>query len=131
METLSPAQKLDAVLNLLKIEPLTINALQTRLSGSGIAADEYPQITCKLQKDDLIEKNAENQYIANFNGRLFIGYNNQKELEAINQIIAENNDSVRLRTYRMMVKGVWFAGTAILLLLLWQIFVYLFPVSSN
>ena len=131
MENLSPIKKLDAVLNLLKSKTMDLSGLQTHLTLTDIDLDELRRITKKLDKDGYIETSAANSYLVTFDGYLFEGYENEKEVNDINQIIMANDDLLRLRNDALLVRGTWFLGVAAVLLLLWQVFLYVYPAYAT
>jgi hypothetical protein len=73
-------------------------------------------------------------YWSTFEGRMFIengGYVRQKQIDNEKMGISVRNENRRLRNDHLLIAGTWFAGIAALLLLLWQVFLYLYPVHRD
>jgi len=63
-----------------------------------------------------------------YEGLLSDTYEKKKEIENSGRAIAETNQMVAKKNEILLVRGTWFAGIAAVLLLLWQIFIYLYPI---
>jgi len=93
-------------------------------------AEETMRVMQKLISDGYVRQIGYT-YTITFDGHLFHGYQEQLRIENIKQTISENDELARQRNDHRLVVGTWFAGIAAALLLLWQIFLYLYPVYAN
>lgn len=133
MQNLSPFEKIDFVLNLLK-EHKTSTYGQLRIESANPADPqdhEFHAIVNKLIKDEYVVRYESGQYALTFEGSLFIGYDKERILreEEVLRIsyrgINDNNYKERL-FWATLIAGI-FAG----LLLLWQVFLYFYPVHKD
>jgi hypothetical protein len=91
----------------------------------------------KLQEDNYAYelKHQDNKkykiYSVSIKGSIFHGYVKQKEIEDLNQTIFVQNEMRIVRNEKWLTRGTWFAGIAALLLLLWQVFLYFYPVHAD
>jgi hypothetical protein len=143
MENLLPIQKLDIVLNFLKTQKEYQRWFQIRnkLNDSGIVldGDDFVRIIDKLINDGYlieIKKNDQGTSIVplcliSYSGYLFEGYQEQKRINDINQNITETKERVAIRNENRLVVGTWVAGIVGALLLLWQIFIYIYPIHKD
>jgi hypothetical protein len=131
MEILTPVKKLDAVLKMLKLKSTNYDGLRTHFKGTEIDADEVRRLANKLEKDGYIEIDAAHNCVLTFEGLLFGGYENKIEAEKANQIATEKDHRRRQRNQAALVSATWVVGVAVVLLVLWQIFIYLYPVHAN
>lgn len=137
MEQLTILEKLDYVLNLIKSNKCD-NTLQTlkmfiRNEKIDINQDELVGILLQIQHDSyvFVRPLSQQQFIISTQGLMFIGYLEQERVTKLNKAIAENAVWVGSRNDHRLVVGTWFAGIAAALLLIWQIFLYLYPVHAS
>lgn len=143
MEIITPIQKLDAVLDFLKTQKSYLNhhSVDTGLRKVNIEldADDLIRIKDKLINDGyLIERKTNTLgssidpvYLISYSGYLFHGYIKQQAIDDLILCINAKNESRKSRNDHRLVVGTWFAGIAALLLLLWQVFLYFYPVHTN
>lgn len=129
MNRLTPVQKLDVVLNSIKEDTLIIQYPENdiKIGKHLFYIDELNRIFNKLYKDGYINKDSDEYasfHSITFDGYVFVGY----ELSGL--IILENENR-RLRNDHRLIVGTWFAGIAALLLFLWQVFLYFYPVHAD
>lgn len=90
--------------------------------------NQYLMAFKKLKDDKFIEEdpNAGGRiiYRATIIGSMFIGYEKQQTLDDLNSKHIANNT-------RWLLWGTWFAGVLAALLLLWQVFIYFYPVHKD
>lgn len=137
---LSPEKKLDVVLQKVVNMSETDNSYYAFIANY-VGANEYPkeifEILLKLLKDGYVTcttTNGAGNYFSNFDGRMFIdncGYTEEKKRRIANETIASQNEKRIIRNERLLIQGTWFAGLAALLLLVWQVFVWVNPTYSN
>jgi hypothetical protein len=91
----------------------------------------------KLLRDkyvyEFINRNDSNDiiYTITIEGIIFCGYVEQDRINVVNQTIFDQNETRIIRNEKWLIRGTWFAGFAGLLLLLWQIFLYFYPVHAD
>lgn len=137
MKDLTPTQKLDHVLEYLKTvqtdQFVTLERVHVDYKkniNEYITAEEIQRILYKLTADGYLWQKGVYLSIT-FNGLLFHGYEKQAEIEELKLKIILENENRRLRNDHRLILGTWFAGVAALLLLLWQIFLYFYPVHKD
>jgi hypothetical protein len=90
--------------------------------------NQYLMAFKKLKDDKFIEEdpNAGGKiiYRATIVGSMFIGYEKQ-------QVIDNSNEKRLAENMKWLLWGTWFAGILAALLLLWQVFVYFYPVHKD
>lgn len=137
---LSPQQKLDIVLqklvNLSETHNISYREIAVNVSAQGYEKEIF-EILLKLEKDGYVtstDNNGNRQYYSNFDGRLFIdngGYVKAKKVADENLTISSHT-LTQDKIYRThLLWATWSAGIAALLLLLWQVWIWFYPVHSN
>ena len=71
------------------------------------------------------------RYHISFDGYLFSGYERQKEANDLKEGIISQNQMRITRNEHRLVVGTWLAGIVGVLLLLWQVFLYFYPVHKD
>lgn len=141
MNEFTPIEKLDFVLEYLKRHAKTYpteNIQEEIFNISNIDKYEYQRILRHLAKDgyaDILisqnEKITATQYIISFKGVVFHGYQKDRILDnetLANALVSEN----RIKSYEdRLLWATWTAGIVGALLLLWQIFLYFYPIHAN
>lgn len=136
MKELAPIERLDAVLELIKSnEAAVLESELVKIYVPETSIEELLRIIEKLLDDKYIRRyesdNHQILYYMTFDGYLFHGYKRKKEIDDLTYTIAVENEN-RTRSYdRRLLLATWCAGIAALLLLGWQIFVYLYPVHAD
>lgn len=153
-DSLSDEQKLDTVLEYLT----KLNRQDYQGDGqiaSGLnsinSVKEISEILIKLHADgyaDTASKMATGTFMSTFDGRMFInngGYTakalkdandalwKQSEIDrqrTLDTLLATNSTRLNGLTNRL-VFGTWFAGAAALLLLLWQVWIWFYPIHRD
>lgn len=141
MADLDPEALLNTVLQYLTELPdatgKLVNEIATELT---ISLKDTFEIIRKLEKDGFAVRDYINDpvdkspYWSTFDGRIFFnngGYTRQKEIDNLTLSLIAKNESRRLRNDHRLIYGTWFAGIAAVLLFLWQIFLYLYPVHRD
>lgn len=130
---LSPIDHLDFVLELLKHRQHNANSLIVSHQGAGFSADpvQIQRVVKKLEKDGYIEILHISRYVITYEGDLFHGYKRQKEIDDLNYETALRASKRGERIANHLVYATYFAGIAAALLLLWQIFLYFYPVHAD
>jgi len=141
MAHIDPEALLDSVLTFLAQLPDEDGKLVDEISAAlTIPLKDTFEIVRKLEKDgfairDYITDPVDaSPYWSTFDGRIFIengGYIRRKQVDDEKTEIIVRNESQRLRNDHLLIVGTWFAGIAALLLLLWQVFLYLYPVHKD
>jgi hypothetical protein len=92
---------------------------------------ELRAILKKLETDGNALKNGMERYSPSFEGFLFIGYEKQRILEdeTIESLLTAKREAKDYST--RLLWATWFAGVAGVLVLLWQVFVYFYPVHKD
>jgi len=138
---MEPIDKLDYVLAYLQkageTQAWSAEGVAIGLNPEGKAmmtAGEAWMIIDKLVRDGyVVERTVRSEKVPtiSFEGSLFHGYKVQKEIDDIYLAIAETDLRVRIRNEGLLVQGTWFVGIAAILIFLWQVFIYLYPVHAN
>lgn len=136
MNDLTPIQRIDIVFNHFKNKPWRIDFddLQKEMKNRGVVKNdpELRTLIEKLQFDRNImfaaDKDHTDLWQITYEGLLSDTYEKKKEIENSDHAIAKTNQMVTKRNEILLVRGTWFAGIAAVSLLLWQIFIYLYPI---
>jgi len=59
------------------------------------------------------------------------GYKQQKEKERLDEASALNKERIAMRNERLLVRGTWAAAIVAILVLVWQIYSYFYPVAGG
>lgn len=136
MKDLTPIQRIDKVLDYFKNNPWRIDfdILKKEMKNQVVVKNdpELRTLIDKLQVDRNImyagDKDHTDLWQITYEGLLSDTYEKKKEIENSGRAIAETNQMVAKKNEILLVRGTWFAGIAAVLLLLWQIFIYLYPI---
>lgn len=140
MVSLVHLKKLDKVLDYLKeneqretADPVTFAELSNYLARElnyEITTKELLRIYTKLKRDEYVFETGGDYYLT-YDGYVFHGYERQKEIEDLAYTISVQSENQIKSAQRKLLWGTWFAGIAALLLLLWQVFLYFYPVHAD
>jgi len=132
----TPVQQIDIVLNVFKSDRGHISLDNLYKRTNFIDGDILSRIIEKLIRDKYIYVIAIQgvnfeKYAITFEGFLFHGYEKQQILD--NERIAKiSRTEVDLRSYKnRLLLATWCAGIAAALLLLWQVWIWFYPVHAN
>jgi hypothetical protein len=158
MTELSIAQKLDVVLNVIKENepktkivkrgmialPETTGGITTpyklsideTIQKAGVIETDLIKLLAHLVSDKHIELEmthpaTHSYYKTTIIGELFIGYEKTEILQDKNFKIAQNNASEARIYANRLLWATWCAGIAAVLLLLWQAWIWFYPVHAN
>lgn len=139
-DNLSNEQKLDCVLEYLvslpKDDYVNSDNVVDRIEAFSHRKEVY-EILIKLTKDGYINTHSSmgtGTYVSNFDGRMFIqngGYEAQAKRDQLQLTIAVQNETRTVRNERLLVNGTWFAGVAAVVLFLWQVWMWFYPVHKD
>lgn len=140
MKKLEPIELLDEVLNFIKIgeQWKTLKVIRThfREIETELTNDDLTRILFKLMADDYVlysevDDYTKDHYTATYSGMLFHGYIKQKEIDNLNFLRAGQLEKRIVANERSLRYATWFAGFAAILLLLWQVFLWVNPTYSD
>jgi Fe2+ or Zn2+ uptake regulation protein len=131
----TPIQQIDHILAVLRNHASYLNATELidKINNSEIVIEPSAihRILEKLERDKFVfvitDKDETEYYSISFEGDLFIGYKKQQILdnETI-EALSISKQEARDYSNRLLL-ATWCAGIAAVLLLLWQVFLYLYP----
>lgn len=134
MEKFTPYQKLDKLLCEFKdLQPHAINYLLGLLQSKRVSysLEQIKLAIRKLINDGYLTDMGAGNYKITFEGDVFIGYEKQRTLdEEYLAKISRTETDQRIYKNRLLY-ATWCAGIAASLLLLWQVFVYFYPVHKD
>jgi len=97
----------------------------------GIIATDLQKILDYLMLEKYIELGDYQRYKTTIAGELFIGFEKTEILQN-DAIKTSQNNAYQAKTYAdRLLFATWCAGIAAVLLLLWQVFVYFYPVHKD
>jgi len=138
MELNSALKQIDHILNILKEHQSLLNfdEIKKKVDESALVIEPsvLGMILEKLERDKYIFRNTSklpNYFNISFEGNLFIGYQKQRILDDEGIITAQNNASQAKIYANRLLWATWCAGIAAVLLLLWQVWVWFYPVHAN
>jgi hypothetical protein len=140
MKKLEPIQLIDEVLNFIKTGEhwKTLSVIHAHFRGVNIELqnDDLYRILLKLMDDNYVEYSEvddyrKDHYMATYNGILFLGYVKQREIDDLNNVISDLNKKRIIRNEKLLVSGTWSAGIAAALLLLWQVWIWFYPIHND
>ena len=140
MESLSYLNKLDAILNVLKNNYdklhsiVTYQSMEAKFIGK-ITMAEIKLIVDKLIKDEycVIDPNGlhTKAFKVTFEGLVYIGYDNTRKLEE-EKLTSIGQMAIATKKYNTrLLWATWCAGIAAFVLLLWQVWIWFYPVNAN
>ncbi|WP_121811034.1 hypothetical protein [Mucilaginibacter kameinonensis] len=137
----SPIQQIDIVLHFFKKDRGHINFdnLRTRLWDGDkkitIDGDVLLRILEKLVRDKYVYEKKRDMggvdYAITFEGSLFIGYEKQQKLDTEKIVLSDNLKVAENRYKNRLLWATWCAGVAASLVLLWQVWIWFYPVHAN
>lgn len=135
MPKLNPFEKIDTVLEYIrKSEVVYKEYLINEMHHLSISRLEVAVIIEKLKRDIYIIEDINYigvLYAATFESFLFIGYEKTNILQD-EQIVKIFQTEVDLKKYKdRLLWATWSAGIAAVLLLLWQVWIWFYPLHSN
>jgi hypothetical protein len=127
--------QIDHVLDLLRNHAsyLTKKELFDKVSESTIKVEPsfYDVILEKLERDKYIHLHNQKGYITTFEGYVFIGYVNDKKLNE-ERILSLSIVKAEAKKYsHRLLMATWCAGAGAVLLLLWQVWIWFYPVHAH
>lgn len=134
----TPVQKLDFILLTIKTEGLSVYLYpinkSIKIGKYSFEASELSRILSKLLKDGYVDRRGEESepnYIITFDGYVFIGYEKQQILdnETIEALSIAKQEAKDYSSRLLL--ATWSAGIAAVLLLLWQVWIWFYPVHAN
>ena len=147
MKEFSPIEQLDAILKVLyeydkaqlgmSLASIIYHA-NTIEEGKTLPFTVLQLVITKLIKDDYVKENVSKEfntvspltdknYFITFEGLVF-----HQQGGYANKIILDSENEKRIvRNEKWLLRGNWFAGIAAFLVLLWQIFLYFYPVHKD
>lgn len=135
MENLNLTQRLDAVLNFINTDKDTLGVIEFYQSTTQ-NQKELVEILEKLHKDGYIKRAPTSNINTQLNtptveGRFFIGYEKQRVLQDM-QLAKISRMETDQRIYKdRLLWATLIAGIAAVLLLLWQVWIWFYPVHAN
>jgi len=143
MDDLKPIDELDYYLELLrKRNDIATITMIIAFSGKEYSVDEYfrvRRIIDKFLRDKMVFEipdipgrlQPDPSYQMTYEGLLFHGYRKQSEIDEMNHVIFVHNEKRIVRNEKWLNRGTWTASIVGVMLLLWQIFLYFYPVHAD
>lgn len=143
MNAITPIQQIDFVLSLFKKDRVySAETLRREITAHEVVEKRkydingpaIHRILEKLVRDQLVypkETIGGFNYSITIEGYLFIGYENTAVLKD-KEIRSAKNSALEAKTYaNRLLLATWFAGAGAILLLLWQVWIWFYPVHKD
>ncbi len=129
MKALTPLEELDTVLFRLQQYPQTMLLGNLRdiindMDGIRFEIVKIRKILQKFCKDGFAEEGNVDQFTITYDGLISHGYERQS-------LIDDKNETRIIRNETLLVRGTWAASLAAAFLLLWQVWIWFYPVHKD